>query len=84
MGPTLISADQHWALWAVLLGSAILGATAAGAFNSVLDAMAAMNQAGEVIEPTGGAEKAFHDAKQAVFLRMYDDFLAQRALMEQV
>jgi len=25
MGQTLISADQHWALWAVLLGSAAFG-----------------------------------------------------------
>ncbi|WP_316980293.1 FGGY-family carbohydrate kinase [Shumkonia mesophila] len=66
---------------AVLLGSAILGAVAAGAFESVLAAMAAMNGAGEVIEPAGGKVAAFHAAKHRVFHRMYDDFMAWRGMM---
>jgi FGGY-family pentulose kinase len=66
---------------AVLLGSAILGAVAAGAYDSVLDAMAAMNRAGERIEPSGGEVKRYHDAKHAVFHRMYEDLVAYRELM---
>jgi FGGY-family pentulose kinase len=66
---------------AVLLGSAILGATAARAFDSVPDAMAAMNSPGDVLEPAGGAVREYHDAKYGVFHRMCDDFLAYRRLM---
>src|SRR5690606_12295992 len=47
----------------VLLGSAILGAVASGAFPSILDAMAAMNRADRVSEPAVGAVKAYHDKK---------------------
>jgi len=65
----------------VLLGSAILGAVAAGAHASVVDAMAAMTRTARVIEPNR-ATRAFHDKKHAVFLRMYDDQMAYRALME--
>jgi FGGY-family pentulose kinase len=66
---------------AVLLGSAILGAVAAGAYKSVLDAMAAMNHAGETIAPAAGDIREYHDGKHAVFMRMYDDFMAYRAMM---
>lgn len=76
---------------AVLLGAALLGATAAGDFASVEEAMAALSGAGEIIEPagaarapndsTGAAVAAFHRAKHAVFQRMYDDFMAWRELM---
>lgn len=66
---------------AVLLGSAILGAVAAGTFQSVLAAMAAMNGAGQVIEPAGGKVAAFHAAKHRVFHRMYDDFMGWRGMM---
>jgi FGGY-family pentulose kinase len=66
---------------AVLLGSAILGAVAAGDQPSVLAAMAAMNKPGRVIEPAAGATRAFHDRKHAVFLRMYDDQVAYRRIM---
>ena len=67
---------------AVLLGSAILGAVAAGDQPSVLDAMATMNQAGETISPAGGDIARYHAAKYAVFRRMYDDFSAYRAIMQ--
>ena len=66
---------------AVLLGAAILGAVAGGAYGSVQDGMAAMTRAGRVIEPDPSA-RAFHDRKHAVFLRMTEDQLAYRALME--
>jgi FGGY-family pentulose kinase len=66
---------------AVLLGAAMLGAVASGRRASLLEAMAAMNEASAVIEPTGGAVAAFHDAKHRVFHRMHEDQLAYRALM---
>ncbi|HVY46348.1 MAG TPA: FGGY-family carbohydrate kinase, partial [Minicystis sp.] len=66
---------------AVLLGSAILGAVASGDKESVLAAMAAMDRAARVVEPAGGEVAAFHAKKHRVFLRMYDDQMAYRALM---
>ena len=66
---------------AVLLGGAILGAVASGDFASVLDAMAAMNAAGSVIEPSRGDVAEYHRKKHTVFQRMHGDQLAYRALM---
>ncbi|MBT3341452.1 MAG: FGGY-family carbohydrate kinase [Gemmatimonadetes bacterium] len=66
---------------AVLLGSAILGATASGAYDSLIDAMGAMNRVGETIESASGAVRQYHDAKYAVFQRMHDDFMAYREMM---
>ncbi len=66
---------------AVLLGAAILGAVAGGAYGSVQDGMAAMTRAGRVIEPDP-VSRAFHDRKYATFLRMSEDQLAYRALMQ--
>ena len=54
---------------------------AAGDFETVLDAMAAMNTVGETIHPAGGNVKRYHDAKHKVFHRMYDDFVAYRKIM---
>ncbi len=65
---------------AVLLGAAILGAVAGGAYGSVQQGMAAMTRAGRVIEPDP-TSAAFHDRKYKVFLRMTEDQLAYRALM---
>jgi FGGY-family pentulose kinase len=67
---------------AVLLGAAILGATAAGDFASVTDAMHALNHAGETIVPQRGTIAAYHQAKHVVFQHMYDAFMAQRSMME--
>jgi FGGY-family pentulose kinase len=67
---------------AVLLGAALLGAVAAGDQPSVLAAMGAMNRAGRVVEPAGGAVGRYFDAKYQVYQRMYDDQLAYRALMD--
>ena len=66
---------------AVLLGSAILGAVASGAHDSVLQAMAAMNHAEDVIEPAGGAIADYHQRKHAVFQKLYDDQVSYRAIM---
>lgn len=66
---------------AVLLGSAILGAVAAGAQPSVLSAMSAMSRAKTVIEPSGGDVARYHERKYRVFLRMYEDQMAYRREM---
>jgi ribulose kinase len=66
---------------AVMLGAAILGRVACGDSPSVQEAMAAMCHEGTVIEPAGGAVAAYHAKKHEVFLRMYDDQMAYRALM---
>ncbi len=66
---------------AVLLGGAMLGAVAAGAFPDIPAAMAAMSRPGHVIEPAGGVVKAYHDSKYKVFHRMHEDFLAYREIM---
>ena len=65
---------------AVLLGSAILAARAAGRFASVVEAMTQMSAVSSVIEPNPAA-RAFHEKKQRVFLRMHDDQLAYRREM---
>lgn len=66
---------------AVLLGSAILGAVASGDHPSVLAAMAAMTASGKTVDPRGGEVRAYHDRKHRVFLRMYEDQMAYRQLM---
>lgn len=68
---------------AVLLGSAILGAVASGDQPSIPSAMAAMTSAGQTVDPHGGEVKQFHDRKHRVFLRMYDDQMAYRAIMDE-
>ena len=66
----------------MLLGSAVLGAVASRDRDTVVDAMNAMNAAGQIIEPARGEVARYHDAKYAVFHRMYDDFLAYRRAMQ--
>jgi FGGY-family pentulose kinase len=65
---------------AVLLGSALLGAVAAGRHASILGAMSAMSGAREVVAPRAETA-AYHARKYAVFQRMHADQLAYRALM---
>lgn len=67
---------------AVLLGAAILGAVAGGVYPGIWAAMAAMSQVGQVVRPAAGAVGRYHDAKYAVFQRLYADQMAYRALME--
>jgi FGGY-family pentulose kinase len=66
---------------AVLLGSALLGAVAAGEFPSVIAGMGAMNRVDRVVEPAGGEVARYHDVRYKVFHRMYSDQLAYRELM---
>ena len=69
---------------AVLLGAAILGAVAAGDFGSVLEAMGALDQTGDALEPAGGPVAEYHRAKHVVFQQMYDAFVAYREIMARV
>jgi ribulose kinase len=63
---------------AVLLGSTMLGAVAAGAYPDLEDAMAAMNAPDRVVEPATGEVADYHARKHAVFHRMYEDQLEYR------
>jgi FGGY-family pentulose kinase len=66
---------------AVLLGSAILGAVAAGDQPNVLAAVAQMSHAGRVVEPARGALADYHARKYRVFQAMHQHQLAYRAAM---
>lgn len=68
---------------AMLLGSAMLAATAAGLYGSLGEAMVGMSGEASVTAPRAGVA-AFHDAKYAVFRRMQQDQLDYRALMAAV
>jgi FGGY-family pentulose kinase len=64
----------------VLLGSAMLGATAAGICPTLADAMRAMTRPGRIIEPRV-EYAAYHSAKYDVYRRMIDDARAYDAIM---
>jgi FGGY-family pentulose kinase len=66
---------------AVLLGSAMLGAVAAGAYPDLEGAMAAMNAPDRVVEPAAGEVSGYHARKHAVFHRMYENQLEYRRTM---
>lgn len=68
---------------AVLLGSAMLGAVAAGAYPDIPAAMATMSHVGHSI-PADPAVRDFYDRKYRVFQRLYDDQMAYRRLMDPV
>src|SRR5690606_20506664 len=65
----------------VLLGSAMLAATAAGVHGSLAEAMAAMTGAGPVLTPDP-AQRAFHDRKYRVYRQMIDDQRRYDAIMD--
>ncbi len=65
----------------VLLGASILGAVAGGLHPNIRTAMTAMSREGVVIEAATGAARRYHDAKYAVFRRMFEDQVAYRTLM---
>jgi len=56
----------------VLLGSAILGAVAAGAFADIPAAMTAMSSAESVFRPAGGETARIHDRRFRAFRRLQD------------
>jgi FGGY-family pentulose kinase len=66
---------------AVLLGAAILGAVAAGDHPGVVEAMATMNRADQVIMPAAGDVARYHEAKYRVFHRQYEDLTGYREIM---
>lgn len=55
----------------VLLGAAVLGATASGHYDSVVESMAAMNSADHRIKPNVKRTSEYHDAKYRVFHQMH-------------
>jgi FGGY-family pentulose kinase len=65
----------------VLLGGAMLGAVASGHHAALSEAQAAMSGPATRLSPQGGAARAYHDAKYAVFLKMQEDFRAYRTIM---
>lgn len=65
---------------AVTLGAALLGAVACGAFASLPDAAAQMVRPGGSVAARP-ATKAFHDAKYAVYLQLYQDMERCRSAM---
>jgi FGGY-family pentulose kinase len=67
----------------VLLGAAILGANASGAYSSVTEAMRAMSRPGETIHPDPAA-RAYHDAKYAVYKSLYQEQQRHREMMRGV
>jgi FGGY-family pentulose kinase len=66
---------------AVLLGSAMMGAVAAGDYPSLVAAMGAMSAAHRVVEPAGREIAQYHDRKYLVFHRMYEDQVAYGEIM---
>ncbi len=75
--PVIIPRQQE----SVLLGSAMLGAVAAGHHGSLQQSMAAMSGPVQVVNPRGGKVAAFHNQKFRVFEQMQADFLSYRNLM---
>ncbi|GAV59607.1 FGGY_N domain-containing protein/FGGY_C domain-containing protein [Cephalotus follicularis] len=68
----------------VLLGAAILGAVAAKKYSSLMEAMKALNAAGQVIHPSKDPKvKKYHDAKYHIFRELYEQQLSQRLIMAQ-
>ena len=64
----------------VTRGAAILAATAGGAFDTLTAAAASMAHDGGTIR-ANPARRAFHDAKYAVYLSLYDDWRRYRRIM---
>ncbi|CAL1358528.1 unnamed protein product [Linum trigynum] len=66
----------------VLLGAAILGAVAAKKYPTLMEAMKALNAAGQVVRPSQDPKvKKYHDAKYRVFQELYEQQLSQRSAM---
>ncbi|CAL1415083.1 unnamed protein product [Linum trigynum] len=66
----------------VLLGAAILGAVAAKKYPTLMEAMKALNAAGQVVRPSQDPKvKKYHDAKYKIFRELYEQQLSQRSAM---
>ncbi len=66
---------------AVLLGAAMLGATAAKEYATLPEAMAGMSRVASHVPAGNGRVREYHDNKHRVFFRMYHDQQAYRSLM---
>jgi D-ribulokinase len=66
----------------VLLGAAMLGAVAAGAFSSLREAMETMSRLGPLTRAAGPKLTAFHDAKREVYALMRQLDKESRARMD--
>lgn len=64
----------------VTRGAALLAATASGAFRDLQAAAAAMVRTGTTVR-ANPARRAFHDAKYAVYLALYEDWCRYRQMM---
>jgi D-ribulokinase len=67
---------------AVMLGSAIIAAVGAGKYSSVIEAAVKMSSSGERFIPNKETRK-FHNAKYAVFKRMYKHLLEYKSIIGQ-
>jgi FGGY-family pentulose kinase len=68
---------------AVLLGTAILAAVAAGKYRGVVEAMKSMSRRGQVITPNSHYQK-YHDGKYKIFKKMYEYYKQIQALSDQL
>jgi FGGY-family pentulose kinase len=66
----------------VTRGAALLAATASGAFPDLQAAAGAMVRAGTIVR-ANAERRAFHDAKYAVYLALYDDWCRYRRMMSE-
>ena len=74
--PVAVTAEPD----AVLLGAAMLGATAAGVHPSLDACMGAMTRLVRVVEPDLDLTR-FHDAKYRVYRQMIDDQITYHSIM---
>ena len=65
---------------AVLLGSAVLAATASGLYPDIYEAMQSMSKTGRMITPRSEF-KPYHDAKFQIFKQMYQQQQEKRKMM---
>jgi D-ribulokinase len=68
---------------AVLLGTAILAAVAAGKYRDVKEAMKSMSKVDQVIKPNNHYQK-YHDGKYKVFKKMYEYYKKIRMLSNEL
>ena len=77
-GCTLQMAEEEES---VLLGSAMLGAVAAGAYRDIPSAMADMSRIGRKVIPKTGKTAEYYAAKYKVFMELYEDQQKYKAIM---
>lgn len=68
---------------AMLLGGAMMGTVAAGVFDSLPEAMAAMSRIGKTVTPQTNRIKQYYDRKYRVFHELYNDHMKYRQLMQE-